>query len=169
MKTLILGIGNTCLGDDGVGVHVARKLKTQINDSSIIVDEAFTGGMNLLDLMLGYERAILIDACPMPHEQPGQIHLFTKDNLPQGHSANPHDTSLWEALEMANRLGEKAIPQDITLVAITLPIYPREFSDTLSQPIADAIPRAMATVTSLLCPTDMQYHNEEVKHSNGTL
>ena len=38
MKTIILGIGNQILGDDGVGIHVANEVKKQINDPNITVD-----------------------------------------------------------------------------------------------------------------------------------
>ena len=67
MKTIVLGVGNPILRDDGVGVHVIQQLKQQINDPNVTVDEALTGGMNLLDLILGYNKAILIDAIKMEH------------------------------------------------------------------------------------------------------
>ena len=45
MKTIVLGIGNLILRDDGVGIHVANELKKHIDDPSITIDEAITGGM----------------------------------------------------------------------------------------------------------------------------
>ena len=43
MKTLILGVGNKILGDDGVGIYIANEVKKKINDPDIKVDEAITG------------------------------------------------------------------------------------------------------------------------------
>jgi len=47
MRTIVLGVGNQILGNDGVGVHVANIVKKQVNDPNITIDEAITGGMNL--------------------------------------------------------------------------------------------------------------------------
>ena len=62
MKTIVLGVGNPILQDDGVGIHVANQLKQHVNHPNVTIDEALTGGMNLLDLITGYDKAILIDA-----------------------------------------------------------------------------------------------------------
>ncbi|MBU1941107.1 MAG: hydrogenase maturation protease, partial [Candidatus Thermoplasmatota archaeon] len=62
MKTIILGVGNPILSDDGVGLHVIQQLKKCIKNPQIHLDEALTGGMNLLDLLIGYDKAIIIDA-----------------------------------------------------------------------------------------------------------
>ena len=51
MKTIVLGVGNPILCDDGVGVHVVNQLKKHINDPNVTLDEALTGGMNLLDMI----------------------------------------------------------------------------------------------------------------------
>ncbi len=62
MKTIVLGIGNPILQDDGVGIHVINELRQHLKDSRVIVDIAYTGGMNLLDLIRGFDKVILIDA-----------------------------------------------------------------------------------------------------------
>ena len=56
MKTIILGIGNQILGDDGVGIHTVNELKKRIElpKSNITIEEAVTGGMNLLELIRCY-------------------------------------------------------------------------------------------------------------------
>ena len=53
MKTIVLGVGNPILQDDGVGIHVANQLKQHVNHPNVTIDEALTGGMNLLDLITG--------------------------------------------------------------------------------------------------------------------
>ena len=80
MKTIVLGIGNLILSDDGVGIHVARELKKRIKNKDITIDEAFTGGMNLLDLMIGYDKAIIIDAVKAGGE-PGMIYRLKNSNI----------------------------------------------------------------------------------------
>ena len=73
MKTIVLGVGNPILSDDGVGIHVANQLKQKINDPNIAIDEALTGGMNLLDLILGYDKAIIIDAVKIDNGEEGKV------------------------------------------------------------------------------------------------
>ena len=62
MKTLVLGLGNPILSDDGVGLRVARAVESQLSQQEITVMETSMGGLSLLDLLTGYDRAIIIDA-----------------------------------------------------------------------------------------------------------
>ncbi len=65
MKTLVVGLGNPILTDDGVGVKVAYEVEKVVSATSredIDVIEASAGGLRLMELMIGYDRLILIDA-----------------------------------------------------------------------------------------------------------
>jgi len=149
MKTIILGIGNPILGDDGVGIHVVRQVKKHVkNQSHIVIDEAMTGGMNLLDLIIGFDKAILIDTVHLKNEVVGNVKKFSIKDLKTVHSCNPHDVSLCESLQLAEALGETQIPKDIIIVGIILHKIPVEFSETLSPRVASAIPKAVEIVLS---------------------
>ena len=143
MKTIILGIGNPILGDDGVGVHVANELKKQIQNPSITIDEAITGGMNLLDLILGYDKAIIIDAVKTKDGENGEVKRIPLGNFSTMHSCNPHDVSLIEAIEMAKKMGEDRIPKEIIVIGIMMKEIPCEFGEKLSKKIAMAVPKAV--------------------------
>jgi len=143
MKTIVLGVGNPILCDDGVGIHVARQIKEKINDPNIVVDEAITGGMNLLDLMTGYDKAILIDAVNIKDANVGEVKCFPLGNLSTTHSNNPHDVSLMESLELAKKLGQDKIPSEIIVVGIVLKEIPYVFGEKLSPEIAKAVPKAI--------------------------
>ncbi len=143
MKTIVLGIGNPILGDDGVGVHVANELKKQIQNPSITVDEAITGGMNLLDLILGYDKAIIIDAVKTKDGEKGDVKRIPFGNFSTMHSCNPHDVSLIEAIEMAKKMGENRIPKEIIIIGVMLKEIPCEFGEELSKEIATAVPKAV--------------------------
>lgn len=146
-KTIVLGIGNPILSDDGVGIHVIEELKKKKFDiPGVTIDSAFTGGMNLLDMMVDHDRAILVDAVKMKNKKPGEVGVYPVGELSAFHTGNPHDVSLPQAIEMAKRLGEKRIPEDIRIVGINLGELPREFGENLSPEIADAIPRAVKLV-----------------------
>jgi len=143
MKTIILGIGNLILRDDGVGVHVANEVKKHISSPDITVDEAITGGMNLLDLLLGYDKAIIIDAVKSESSEKGEVKRIMLSDFTTMHSCNPHDVSLAEAIEMAKKLGEDRIPKEIVIIGIMMKEIPCEFGEELSEKIAAAVPKAV--------------------------
>ena len=143
MKTIVLGVGNKILGDDGVGVHVANELKKHINNPNITIDEAITGGMNLLDLILGYDKAIIIDAVKTENGDNGEVMRVPINDFTTMHSCNPHDVSLIEAIKMAKKMGENRIPQEIIVIGILMKEMPCEFGEKLSKKIAEAVPKAI--------------------------
>lgn len=126
MKTLVLGLGNPILTDDGVGVKVAEAVSRALPPAMLVeISEASVGGLRLLERMLGYDRVILIDALyrgctPSTGSRyggaPGVIHRLTLDDLqaisPTQHSASAHDTNLVTALEMGRQMG-LPLPQEI--------------------------------------------------------
>ena len=146
MRTVVVGVGNPILGDDGVGIHAARELKGR---SDADVREAYTGGLNLLDLILGYDRAILIDAVYLDDMRIGEVRVLDLDDLGTAHSTNPHDATLMEAIEISERMGEGRIPDEIKLVGVRIERV-EEFSDQLSEEVRNSIPRIIGEVRYLL-------------------
>jgi hydrogenase maturation protease len=150
MKTLILGIGNPILQNDSVGLRVADELDARIADPEVAVETAYTGGLNLLDCLRGFEKVILIDAVD-DAKQLGTVSRYSLTDLPQGHSCNLHDCSLQEALQFARALGDSNLPKDIVVIGISVP-RSEEFGEALSPPVKDAIPIVVATVLSEVSP-----------------
>jgi hydrogenase maturation protease len=148
MKIIVLGVGNQILGDDGVGVHVVKELKKQIQNPDIIIDEAITGGMNLLDLILGYEKAIIIDAVKDEKGENGEVKRIPLSEFSTMHSCNPHDVSLVEAIKMARKLGENRIPKEIIVIGIMMNQIPCEFGEKLSKSVVLAVPKAVEMTLS---------------------
>lgn len=142
MKTIILGIGNPILGDDGIGIQIVQQLKEKITRKDIFFDEAMTGGMNLFDLIKGYDKAILIDTIYDVKSSFGSVKRFSIDESSSVHSCNPHDVSLPEAITLAKKLGEQQIPKDIIIIGIVLHETPCEFTEKISPEIKQAIPTA---------------------------
>jgi len=150
MKTIVIGVGNPILQDDGVGIHVANQLRQHVNHPDVTFDEALTGGMNLLDLILGYDKAILIDAINIKNAKNGDVKRLLLSDFPSLHSNNPHDVSFLEALKLAESLGEKRIPNEIVIIGIVLKEIPYVFGDQLSSKIAAAVPKAVKLTISEL-------------------
>jgi hydrogenase maturation protease len=163
MRTIVVGIGNPILGDDGVGIHIIRALRLNRHlPPDIKIDEAQTGGLNLLDLITGFDYAILVDAVSLSGYVHGEISRFDLFDLPTVHSQNPHDVSLLEALSMAEVLGHTSIPRNITIIGVNLEQIPREFSENVSTSIRKCIPKAVNLILHEIQEIKKQEENLEI-------
>lgn len=139
MKTLILGVGNPILSDDGVGIWVARALEERLNQKEITVVETSMAGLNLLDLLVNFDRAIIIDAIQTVGGKAGQIYQLEPSVFDATrHATTPHDINLATALEFGNRLG-LALPQQIVIFAIEVEDV-TTFSEECTPEVRQAIP-----------------------------
>ena len=150
-QMLVVGLGNPILGDDGVGWRVAEEVKKQLSpDLPVDVDCLSLGGISLMEHLIGYDRAVLIDAFALD-EPIGSILVLKLNDLPNYsafHTTNAHDTSLQNAIEFGRSMGVQ-LPDDVEIVGIaTRRIY--DFSEDLSPAVADAVPFAAGVVLDLL-------------------
>ena len=151
MKTIIIGLGNPILGDDGVGWKVAEEVKKQMPPHpSMTVEFLSLGGISLMEHLIGYERAILIDAIASERE-PGSVitsKLMEMPDVSAFHTTSVHDTSLQNALKLGKAMGA-VLPEQVTVVGIaTNHVY--DFSEELSLPVAQAVSTATQIVIDLL-------------------
>ena len=152
-RTLVLGLGNPILTDDGVGVRVAQAVKALLpQELEVDVQEVSLGGLTLMESMLGYDHVILIDAIQLPGRWPGEVRRLSLDDLstiaPTQHSASPHDANLPTALAAGRQLG-MALPEEVVILAIQVENV-MDFSENLTPAVAAAIPIAIEMVMAEL-------------------
>ncbi len=121
-RTLILGLGNPILGDDGVGIAIARKIKELWPaDPFTDVIEASLGGRFLLDLIAGYETVVVADAIVTDEQaQAGSVYTLSVDDL--GTVVNPyasHALDLRTTVELGKQLGYD-MPDTIQIYAVEI-------------------------------------------------
>jgi hydrogenase maturation protease len=147
MKTLVLGLGNPILGDDSVGLRIVNELEKRVKDENVAILETTASGLALLDVLIGYDRLIIVDAIQTRNGRVGDVHRLTvKDIDITRHSASPHDTTLTAALDLGRRLG-MSVPRDENITIIAVEISPDYvFSEECSPPVAKAIPLAVEMV-----------------------
>lgn len=75
MKTLILGVGNLLLKDEGVGIHAIRALENENLPPDVSLMDGGTGGLHLISWLQDYDRIIMIDAT-LDNNPPGTIRLI---------------------------------------------------------------------------------------------
>ncbi len=139
MKTLILGMGNPIMGDDGVGIWAARALKDIVNEEKVTVMETGMAGLNLLELLADYDRAILIDAIKTGEGEVGKIYRLEPETLNDTrHAASTHGIDFSTALELGSRLGLN-LPKDIVFFGIEV-ADANIFSEKCTPEVEKAIP-----------------------------
>ncbi len=150
MKTLVLGLGNPLLRDDSIGLRVAQELRGQFDsDPDIEVSEDYWGGLRLMERMIGFDRAIIIDAI-LADSEPGTIHLLSPDDIPTQRSASAHDVNLPTALEFGRRAGAQLPPaSEITLIGIEAADV-QTFDESLTPELERALPHAVEAVLSVM-------------------
>jgi hydrogenase maturation protease len=116
--TLVLGLGNPLRGDDGVGPRVVEELTRRGLPEGVTALDGGTGGLDLLQMLEGWERVVVVDAADIGRERggkvpPGQFVRFAPDQALLGEAADPfslHSAGLSEVLALANALG-RTLPE----------------------------------------------------------
>ena len=119
MKTLVLGIGNDILGDDGVGIYIVRETARQISTQDVTFEETGAAGLSLLERIRGYDRLIIADAILTEDTKAGKIHRLTlQDLVKTNDSITPHEAALRTTLEIGDILFPGEMPKDVIVFAV---------------------------------------------------
>lgn len=140
----VIGVGNSFRGDDGVGLHVARRVKALVG-ARVEVLEAELWGIEVLDTWQGCHAVILVDAA-RSGAPPGTLHRWDASIHVPAQSPFLHSThaiNVLDALELARALGQ--LPPRVILYGVEVAHVARgmELSPPLLQ-AADSAARRIA-------------------------
>lgn len=116
--TLVLGLGNLVMSDDGIGVHIVRRLEEEYRfDAAVACMDGGTLGLDILPYLEGVERLLLIDAIDAG-QQPGVCVRIDGDELPVALACktSPHQIGVKDLLATAELLGH--VPKHLTLIGV---------------------------------------------------
>ncbi|MFB0566340.1 MAG: hydrogenase maturation protease [Candidatus Aminicenantaceae bacterium] len=156
MKTLILGLGNELYGDDGVGLHVVRRLKRELKEKknssplfkNVDLEECSLSGLSLLDVIVGYDRLIIIDTIKKMNPATGRVHLLEEKDLRHIPGPSPHYVSVPQTLKIGKKMGLK-VPSKIRIVAAEAKnLY--NLGEGLSEEMTEALPAILQKVKEVL-------------------
>jgi hydrogenase maturation protease len=148
MRTLVLGLGNPLLGDDAIGLRVAAAVRERLaarDDVEVQQEEA--GGIRLMELLTGFERAILVDAI-VSGGPFGAVRRMSSGELPTQRTAIAHGVDLPRALELGRALG-LPMPAVVRVVAIEAESV-LEFREDMTPAVAAALEPAVRAVLAEL-------------------
>jgi hydrogenase maturation protease len=117
VKTLVLGLGNVLMGDEGIGVYVVRELEKHTLLTGVEYLDGGTGGFTLLESLEDADRIILIDAASDGNPIGTVTRTtprFSRDYPP---TLTAHDVGMKDLLDMFYIQGGE---HEIILYAITI-------------------------------------------------
>ncbi len=138
----IIGVGNVLLGDEGVGVHVARWLLARPVPPGVLVLDGGTEGLGLMDVVAGLDRLVVVDCVRAGHE-PGTIYRFGWRQA--GRATSPRGSSL-------HRMSVEDVLHHVGLVArvpSTIIVGVEPASLGLSLELSDTVAAHVARLGSL--------------------
>lgn len=145
MRIVVVGLGNDVLGDDGAGLEVVRRLAGRIDGVDLF--EAPVGGLGLLDIVVGYDAAVIVDT--FEGENPGYVKLLSeREAFGEPLAGCVHDCSFGTALEMGRRVG-LAVPDEVVVVAIEVSDT-KSFREGLTEEVKGAVEEAVEKVLHIV-------------------
>ena len=162
MKTLVLGLGNTILSDDGVGIHIAEYIKDRCKNTEVL--EASAAGFRVVDEMIGYNKLILIDSIITNKSTPGTLHILDPDDFSKtAHYTSPHDISLFEAFRIVKEQ-DYQLPEEIMIYAVEVADV-ETLSEQCTEEVQQAIPAIAERIieeNKLKVVIDREYRLEDI-------
>lgn len=106
-NTVVIGIGNILLKDDGVGVYVIRQLENENLSSTIELVDGGTSTLDTLSYFLEYNKIIIVDCLKAGHK-PGTIYKINPEDIKNYKKENLsiHDVQILDVVKMANMMGK---------------------------------------------------------------
>jgi len=148
MRIVILGIGNTILSDEGVGVHAAEALLAayDLPDGVEVIDGG-TSGMELLDPLSGVDLLVVLDAVKAKRD-PGTVICLVGKEVPVFFRSklSPHQVSICDVLASLEFAGDS--PKDLVLIGCE-PLS-LELGTDLTPVIAEKVPAMVAAAVAQL-------------------
>jgi hydrogenase maturation protease len=145
----VLGFGSDALSDDGLPIRLVQDLRVLESLNRFTFETSAIGGLDLLDLLEGFDKAVLIDTQLTSRRKPGEIHEYTPDNFEETfHLSSQHDLTFHEALRFAKEMGI-SMPNDIRIIAIEV-VENKKLSFEFSEEISVMYPSILSQVQSFL-------------------
>lgn len=146
-RTVVLGVGNPLMGDDGLGIAVLDSLRAWRLPAAVELVDGGTWGLTLLPAIEAADRLLLVDAIDTG-DVPGTLHVLEREQIPRylATKISPHEVDLRDVLALAELRG--TLP--VETVAIGLQPATVELSSELSEAIRDRLDDLVVAVTQRL-------------------
>jgi hydrogenase maturation protease len=154
MRVLVLGLGNEYAGDDAVGVLAVRALRDQLVGAADVVESAGSG-LALLEIFVGYDRAVIVDSIRTDRHPPGSILELGLLDVGRVVAPSLHHAGIPELAAVAGRLG-LGFPTQTRVFAVEVsapPIFGAPLSTAVAGAVGPLGQRVLAQVDRWSSPT----------------
>ena len=154
MKTLIIGLGNAILKDEGVGIRIADEISKLIGThESVKVIKTSWAGLNLLDFFDAYERVVIIDSVRNYKGFDGEMHKLIIEELTNVRlNSFASGVDLKTTIELGKNLG-RHIPGKIDIYAVEIKVGVI-YEEGLSSRIEKKLPEYAARIIKSINQTE---------------
>lgn len=148
MRTLVLGIGSPIMSDDSVGLRVAEEIRS-LGLEGVEVQDHSTSGLDVIEIVLDYQRVIVVDAIITGRFPPGTSRILTPADFSHTiSSGSPHEINIFTAIELGRNVHPGRMPKEILLVAVEVADV-MTVSEDMSPQVEQAIPSIVEKVRNL--------------------
>lgn len=107
-KTVVLGLGNLLLTDEGVGVHVINRMMEMDFPPEVELVEGGVDGLRLMSVVVGTDRLIVVDAVK-GGGSPGSIYRFGPEDIVSHTDTSKmsvHQIGILEVIRLSGLVGK---------------------------------------------------------------
>jgi hydrogenase maturation protease len=139
---IVVGIGNPLLKDDRAGIEVVEALIARHSKVSTAI--LYSGGREVVDTIIGYDEAVIVDACQMGLP-PGTVLELTPDAFFACHSGpDCHEAGLEAALKNGQKVFPNRMPRKISIILVEaedMSTFSTKCTPVVSHAINDVVDR----------------------------
>jgi len=147
-RTVIVGLGNPVRGDDAVGLRVAELFEERLREAplkGVTVATSTRAGLEIVELLAGTDRAVIVDCLATPDSQPGRVRrLSIADCAGSARLVGAHDLTIADAFALARSTGVP-MPADVAIYGIEA-----EDRQTIEERLSPAVEAAAARLAAEL-------------------
>jgi hydrogenase maturation protease len=149
MRSLVLGIGSPIMSDDSVGLRVAEEVRN-LGLEGVEVQDHSTSGLDIIEIVLDFDRVIVVDAIITGRFPPGTSRTLTTQDFDHTiSSGSPHEINIFTAIELGRKIYPGRMPNEIVLVAVEVADVVT-VSEEMTPEVEGAIPKIVDEVRRLL-------------------
>lgn len=173
MVTLVLGLGNDLYGDDGVGLHIIRRLKQELaatkrtpgwtRDTDF--EECCLSGLSILDVIVGYDNLLIIDTIKKDKPKTGRLCVLDGKDLRAIPGPSPHYVSVPQTLDIGRKVSLH-VPAKVKVIAVEAKSSYR-LGEGLSQEMQNSLPAIIRKVKEVLEELNGKDHEKRNRRARG--
>ena len=148
-KILVIGFGSDALSDDGLPLKIVKDLEEFFPAENISFQTSAVGGIELVEILDGFETAVFIDTVRTSKGTPGELHIQEYPGFMESfHLSSQHDLTFGETLRLGSVLGYQH-PRRMILIAVEI-CENRLLQESFSEIIREKYPRILSEVKRVI-------------------